>query len=185
MKEVFMDNTNAMRKGLAELQKHMSLRQIAMQSGINYLTLRNIKSGETKKVSNSVMERFDAFRDKLDLSKPTRVKAAPATAAKKPAAKKKGAAAPAKKAAAPKKAAPKKAAPKKAAPKKATAKKPASSDLYAAPKPDAAPRPTADFATPMLGDALTREIEIAEARLDYLRSLQMVEEEFLKAIGRK
>ncbi|MBR9979360.1 MAG: hypothetical protein KFH87_14845 [Bacteroidetes bacterium] len=181
-----MDNTNAMRKGLAELQKHMSLRQIALQSGINYLTLRNIKSGDTKKVSNSVMDRFNAFRDKLDLSNVNRVKAAPATAAKKQtAAKKKGTDAPVKKSASAKKATPKMAAAKKAKPKKAATKKPASAATYAAPKSTATKRPTSDFTTPMLGDALTREIEIAEARLDYLRSLQMVEEEFLKAIGRK
>jgi FtsP/CotA-like multicopper oxidase with cupredoxin domain len=171
-----MDNTTAMRKGLAELEKRMSLRQIALQSGINYLTLRNIKGGETKRVSNSVMDRFNAFRDKLDPSGAGKV-ASPAPAKK---------AAPTK--AAPKKAMAKKASakkpgPKKAAPKKAAAKTSAPVTTSPASKP--APAPTSDFRTPMLGEALTREIEIAEARLDYLRSLQMVEEEFLKAIGKK
>ena len=64
-----MDNTESMRKGIAALEKHTSLRQISLQSGINYITLRKIKNGETKNVSASVAERFEKFQKQFDPSK--------------------------------------------------------------------------------------------------------------------
>lgn len=219
-----MDNTQTMRKGLAELEKHISLRQIAIRSNINYITLRKIKSGETKNVSSGVIARFDSFKKEFDPSadvtpvrpgpKPKAAPAAPAAPAAQVAKKKPGpkpkAAAPAKKkmgrpkkeAAAPADAPVKK---KMGRPKKvvaaAPAEKPAAPARKVAAKKIAAkpgrkpgrkpaisgvtPSAATNFATPMLGDALRREIEIAEARIEYLKSLQMVEQEFLKAIGKK
>ncbi|MFZ1731901.1 MAG: hypothetical protein WBQ23_11695 [Bacteroidota bacterium] len=239
-----MDNTELMRKGIAALEKQTSLRQIGLQSGINYITLRKIKSGETKNVSSGVLARFEEFKNSFDPSsaaaskkkpgpKPKAAAAPAATAKKKPGPKPKAAAAPAaaakkkpgpkpKAAAAPaapvkKKPGPKpKAAaaapaapakkkmgrPKKvvaevaAAPAAAPAKKkpgrPKATTAKRGPKPavksTAAPKIVAEkasnFGTPILGDALNREIEIAEARIEYLKSLQMVEEEFLRAIGK-
>ncbi len=235
-----MDNTELMRKGIAELEKHISLRQIGLQSGINYITLRNIKSGETKKVSSGVMARFEKFRKQFDPAKsamdrkkpgPKPKAAAPAAAPakKKPGRKPKAAAAPVAapakkkpgrkpKAAAVPVAAPAKKKPgrkpkaavaavaaparKKPGPKPKAAvaapakKKPGRPKKTAAKpgrKPGVTPAPVArvvaenaaNFGSPLLGQALTREIEIAEARIEYLKSLQMVEVEFLKAIGRK
>jgi hypothetical protein len=221
-----MDNTEAMRKGIAALEKQISLRQIGLQSNINYITLRKIKSGETKNVSSGVLARFEAFKKQFDPSKaafakkkpgpkPKAKTAAPAaTAKKKPGPKPKAKAAVA--ATAKKKPGPK---PKAAAAAPATIakKKPGPKPKVAAaapatiarkkpgPKPKAAvasakkkpgrpkkavasesvARKSSNFGSPLLGEALTREIEIAEARIEYLQSLQMVEEEFLRAIGKK
>jgi hypothetical protein len=210
-----MDHTESMRKGIAELEKSTSLRQISMKSGINYLTLRKIKNGETKKASSGVTSRFEAFRKtfKPDTTstasrpgpkpKATAAAAPAAPAKKKPGRPKKtaapAAAAPAAPAAAPAKkkpGRPKKAAAapvKPAAPKKGVVKKAATKKKAGKPGPKpkakaAEPKPAmpvTDFTSPMLGDALKREIEIAEARIEYLRSLQMVEEEFLKAMGKR
>jgi hypothetical protein len=214
-----MDNTELVRNGIAELEKDLSLLQISKQSGISYLTLRKIKTGETKSVSSGVAAKFEKFKNSFVPGTVTKARpgrkpkavatpaaAAPAAAApakKKPGRPKKADAAPApaapakKKPGRPKKTATpvkeaaastapvKKTATKKAA-KKAAPKKKAGRPKKAA--ASAAPAPAAkrsDFSTPMLGEALYREIEIAQARLEYLQSLQMVEEEFLKAIGKK
>lgn len=222
-----MDKTEMVRKGIAELEKDISLLQISKQSGISYLTLRKIKTGETKTVSSGVASKFEKFKNSFVPGTGSKVrpgpkpKAAPAkaaTAKKKPGPKPKAASAtvaPAKKKPGrPKKAdaAPKAAAPAKKKPgrpkktttpvkdaaantapvTKAATKKAAPKKKAGRPKKAAAPAPKpaqaasrSDFGTPMLGEALYREIEIAQARLEYLKSLQMVEEEFLKAIGKK
>ena len=205
-----MDNTESMRKGLAELEKQLSLRQIAIRSNINYITLRKIKSGETKNVSTGVIARFEAFRneykpgmDEAPVRPGPKPKAKAAVTKKKPGPKPKAAAPAKKKPGRPKKsvAAPAEAPVKKkmgrpkkvvtgttAPVKKVVAKKAAKPGRKPGRKPavpTVAPRAVSDFATPMLGDALRREIEIAEARIEYLKSLQMVEQEFLKAIGKK
>ena len=199
-----MDNTESMRKGIAALTKQISLRQISLQSGINYITLRKIKSGETKKVSSGVLARFEAFKKQFDPAKAVIAKKKPgpkpkAAAAAAPAKKKPGpkpkaaaAAAPAKKKPGPKPkaaaTAPAAAAKKKPGPKPkaaATAKKKPGRPKKSAAKPAAAAAKSSNFGSPLLGEALTREIEIAEARIEYLKSLQMVEEEFLRAIGKK
>ncbi|MBE0642591.1 MAG: hypothetical protein IH600_00755 [Bacteroidetes bacterium] len=171
-----MDNTEFMRKGIAALEKHISLRQISLQSGINYITLRKIKIGETKNVSSGVAARFDAFQKQFD---PTSVKSTGKKPGPKPKAAAAAPAAPAKKKPGPKPKAAAAAAP--AAPAKKKPGRP--KKVAAAPKPVV--EQVANFGTPFLGDALAREIEIAEARIEYLKSLQMVEEEFLKAIGKK
>lgn len=197
-----MDNTQTMRKGLAELEKHISLRQIAIRSNINYITLRKIKSGETKNVSTGVIARFDAFKKDFDPAtdaapvkpgpKPKAASAAP-TAKQKPGPKPKAAAPAKKKMGRPRKDAVEPAVapvkkkmgrPRKVVattPVKKTAGKPGRKPAVSAVTPTA----VTDFTTPMLGEALRREIEIAEARIEYLKSLQMVEQEFLKAIGKK
>ncbi len=182
-----MEDIKQMQATLAKLEKSISLNQIAKRSGINYVTLMNIKKNKSKRVTDSVKQRFDAF-----VAEFTGTAAAPkvdAPAEKIPGKRgpKKGSKRAAKKA--PAKKAAKKAA-KKVTVKKATRKKPG-------PKPGrrkaAAKVPTKvedapsklDFASPVLGQALDREIEIAEARLEYLKSLREIEDEFLKAVGRK
>lgn len=207
-----MINTESMRKGITLLQKQISLRQIGLQSGINYITLRKIKSGETKNVSSGVLARFEAFQKQFDPAKAAAAKkkpgpkpksaAVPAAAAKKKPGPKPKVAAPAKK----KMGRPKKvvaAAPAAPAKKKMGRPKKTATAAAAAPvkktgakrgrkpgvKYGAATKSVAEkatnFGSPLLGEALTREIEIAEARIEYLKSLQMVEEEFLRAIGKK
>ncbi len=201
-----MDNTKTMQKGIALLEKQISLRQIAIRSGINYITLRKIKSGDTKNVSSGVMARFETFQKDFDpAAVGAKKKPGPkpkAAAKKKPGPKPKAAdasaAAPARKKPGPK---PKTAAvaapakrkpgrPKRSAAVAAPAKKTATRrGRKPGPKTAASPKIVAEkatnFGSPLLGEALTREIEIAEARIEYLKSLQMVEEEFLRAIGKK
>lgn len=167
-----MDDVQAIRNDLKAMEKHTSLLQIAKQSGINYVTLRNIKGGVSKRVTKGVKERFDAFKKKF---KPDAPKAAPAKKTVKKAAAKKAE----KKTALKVKPAAKKAAKKK--PGRKPGRKPGVKKAVAA---KAAPSKL-DFASPVLGQALDREIEIAEARLEYLKSLKEIEIEFLKAVGRK
>lgn len=164
-----MNDVKNMRTAIAGLEKHISLNQIAKRSGINYVTLMNIKKEKSKRVTDSVKARFDAF---VATFNPAPAAAAPAVSPverKKPGPKKGAKAA--------KKLTVKKAAPKKRGPKKG-AKKVVQS------KPSSSPSKL-DFASPVLGQALDREIEIAEARLEYLQSLREIEDEFLKAVGRK
>lgn len=210
-----MDELQKIRAALVVMEKHTSLRQVAIQSGINYITLRNIKSGKSGRVTESVAARFVKFQEKFTAS-PASVAsprggstkaAAPKAAAPKAAAPK--AAAP--KAAAPKAVAPKKtgpkpkaasaamptAAPKKPgpAPKPAVAKrkpgrpakaKPAAPKAAAVPAPAPAPVPAAmpEIGVSLLGGTLNKEIQMAEARLDFLKKLQQLEADFLKKIGK-
>lgn len=179
-----MDDVKEMQAVIAKLEKDISLNQMAKRSGINYVTLMNIKKNKSKRVTDGVKKRLMAFADTFTPEEGVPAKKVPA--AKVPAKRgpKKGTKRAAKKAPV-KKAAAKKTA-KKAAAKKTAAKKPG-------PKPGAkrAARRTVaapsklDFASPVLGGALDREIEIAEARLEYLKSLRDIEDEFLKAVGRK
>ena len=189
-----MDELQEMRNTIAGLEKDISLNQMAKLSGINYVTLLNIKKEKSKRVTDNVRQRFDAFVTAFKAGEVAPVKAKPGP---KKGAKKKAAAKPAAKKAV-KKAA-KKAVAKKAAVKKAAAKakpaavkaapkkrgpKPGAKKKAVAPKPVEAPTEK-DFASPMLGQALDREIEIAEARLEYLKSMREIEVEFLKALRRK
>jgi len=188
-----MEDITQMRNDIETLSKRMSLRQISLQSGVNYLTLRNIRDGKSKRVTDAVKQRFDTFKQNFD---PTRFVSsdAPTGASTEaaPLTRKRGRK-PGPKPGAKKAAAATKSAPAKAATKKAAAKKPGrkartvgkkTSKQSTAKRPTEAPSKL-DFASPVLGQALDREIEIAEARLDYLKSLRDIEAEFLKAIGRK
>jgi len=197
-----MDDVQQIRKDIEGMEKQTSLRQIALQSGINYVTLRNIKSGKSKRITKSVKDRFEAYKKKFDpnrfvssaaASKTGAPTAAASSAAPKKRGRKPGPKPGAKKTAAKKKAAKstsakatKKRMTKKTAAKKSTTRKPGRPKGAA--KKTAAPPPSSskmDFASPVLGQALDREIEIAEARLEYLKSLRDIEDEFLKAVGRK
>ena len=179
-----MDDVQAIRNDLKVMEKKMSLLQISKQSGINYVTLRNIKGGVSKRVTKGVKDRFEAFKSSFnpDAPKAAPAKAAPAKTAKKTV-KKAAAKKTAKKVAVKVKPAAKKAAKKKPGPKpgRKPGRKPGVKQAVA---PKAAPSKL-DFASPVLGQALDREIEIAEARLEYLKSLKEIEIEFLKAVGRK
>jgi len=164
-KEHGMNDVKNMRTAIAGLEKHISLNQIAKRSGINYVTLMNIKKEKSKRVTDSVKARFDAFLASFD---PTLAPAAPVagTVAKKKPGPKKGA-----------KAAVKKAAPKKRGPKKGAKKSVAAAPVAAASK--------LDYTSQNLGQVLDREIEIAQARLEYLQSLREIEDDFQRAVGRK
>lgn len=192
-----MNDVQQIRKDIEGMEKDMSLRQIALQSGINYVTLRNIKSGKSKRITDSVKDRFEAFKKQFDPNRFVSDKAAttataPAAAAPSTTTKKRGRK-PGPKPGAKKKTAKKTAAKsttkrvtKNTAAKKTTGRKPGRPKGKT--KKTAAPPPSSskmDFASPVLGQALDREIEIAEARLEYLRSLREIEDEFLKAVGRK
>lgn len=204
-----MDELQKIRAALAVMAKHISLRQVAIQSGINYITLRNIKSGKSGRVTDSVAERFVKFQEKFSASpaaagagRVSTAKAAPAKAAPAeapaPAPKKRGpkpkAAAPVA-AAAPKKRGPKpKAAPVEVAPapkkpgpkpKAAAAKKKVVRAAKAKPAaPKAAPAALPEVSLSLLGGTLTKEIAMAEARLDFLKELQKLEADFLRKIGK-
>lgn len=199
-----MDELQKIRAALAVMAKHISLRQVAIQSGINYITLRNIKSGKSGRVTDSVAERFVKFQEKFSASpaavaagRVSKAKAAPAEAPA-PAPKKRGpkpkAAAPVA-AAAPKKRGPKpKAAPVEVAPapkkpgpkpKAAVAKKKVVRTAKAKPAaPKAAPAALPEVSLSLLGGTLTKEIAMAEARLDFLKELQKLEADFLRKIGK-
>lgn len=199
-----MDDVQEIRKDLERMEKDMSLRQISLQSGVNYVTLRNIKSGKSKRITQSVKERFETFKDQFDpnrfVSESAATTATAPTAAAPSAAPKKRGRKPGPKPGTKKTATKKSSAKstssstsaKKSATKKSAAKK-TSGRKQGRPKGTTRKESTAtpsspskmDFASPVLGQALDREIEIAEARLEYLQSLREIEEEFLKAVGRK
>jgi len=170
-----MDDIKQMQATIAKLEKNISLNQMAKRSGINYVTLMNIKKDKSKRVTDSVKKRFYDFANSFTPGEGVPAKKVPAAKAPAKPGPKKGV-----------KRAAKKSAVKKAAVKKAAAKKPGPKPgaKKAARKAVAAPSKL-DFASPVLGTALDREIEIAEARLEYLKSLREIEDEFLKAVGRK
>ncbi len=261
-----MDLLKDLQAIIKQLEASVSLNQVAKMSGMNYITLRNIKFGKSKNVTEAVAERLRAFASTFtppaaDAPKPrpgrkpaavpsakksmkkdaapkagavkkttkktvalpaaeapasdallvpdapapvapkkrgrpkkaaAAVAAAPAAPAKKRGRPKKAAvavaidaaaAAPAKKRGRPKKDAGvkpvvAKAAPKKAAPKK-RGRKPGSGVKSAA-----APAAT-EFTSLVMMTDLKRQIELAEARLAYLRSLEKVEAEFIAKMGGK
>lgn len=66
-----MDAVTELKQKIGELEKHLSLRQVALQSGINYITLRNIKFGKSSRVTDSVMQRLLKFYSGFNPSKNT------------------------------------------------------------------------------------------------------------------
>jgi len=56
-----MDAVTELKQKIGELEKQISLRQIALQSGVNYITLRNIKFGKSTRVTDGVMQRLTQF----------------------------------------------------------------------------------------------------------------------------
>lgn len=191
--EYFMDELQKIRAALAVMEKHTSLRQVSIQSGINYITLRNIKSGKSGRVTDSVVARFNKFQEKFAASpnavaSPRPTKAAPAPAASAPASKKPG---PKPKTAGKKPgpkpkavAAPAPAAPKKPGPKPKPGRKAAGRPKKAVPVSAPAPQPANLPVSGLLGGTLSKEIAMAEARLDFLKQLQKLEADFLKKIGK-
>lgn len=195
-----MKSVEDIRNAILTLEKDRSLRQISLLSGMNYITLRNIKVGTTKKVSRKVIAQFSTWFSSFDpatalpiLQKPGRKpggKTSPA--AGKPTPKVKG------------KATAEKAAPVAApvpplplptpAPKpvaKVTKKK-RGRPARVAPAPTlptpkavspAAPTPPTFDATLLLGSELKKAIRETEARLVFLRSLEKAESEYRKMLG--
>jgi hypothetical protein len=138
---IIMANTKELQNGLAKVKKHLSLRQVAIQSGMNYITLRNIATGKTQQVTDKVAAQLKKFVSAFD----------PATS--KPVLKKRGRK-PGVKAATIVSAKPKAAAPKTAAPK-ATPK-------AAAPK--ATPKAAAPKATPKVAPKAAPKVTKAVAK---------------------
>lgn len=191
--EYFMDELQKIRAALAVMEKHTSLRQVSIQSGINYITLRNIKSGKSGRVTDSVAARFNKFQEKFAASpnavaSPRTTKAAPAPVASTPASKKPG---PKPKTAGKKpgpkpkaETAPAPVAAKKPGPKPKARRKAAGRPKKAVPASAPAPQPANLPVSGLLGGTLSKEIAMAEARLDFLKQLQKLEADFLKKIGK-
>ena len=198
-----MDQLKEMQAGIAELENHISLRQIALQSKINYITLRNIKGGKSQRVTSGVSSRFKEFKDVFDPSKvdkklsrrgrkpkaavamPAATAAAPTTATTTAPAPKAAVAIAPKAAAAPKR---KPGRPKKsiaaAVPAKAVVKKKRKYTRKAGKKAvNVQVKPVKTVS--MLGGALKNEIAATEARLDYLKKMQKAEADYQKALGNK
>ncbi len=187
-----MDDLQKIRAAIAIMEKKTSLRQVALQSGINYITLRNIKSGKSGRVTDGVIARFNAFEAQFAASPESTTvrrgrKPASAASPEKPGRKAKvalkagKAPAPVKRVLVAKPKVKAKLAPKPKAKPKAKAK-----GRPAAPKaisPVAAVK-SPDLASSLLGGTLTKEIRMAEARLDFLKQLQKLESDFLRKIGK-
>lgn len=183
-----MPTIKELRADIAKMEKDTSLRQIALQSKINYITLRNIKFGKSKRVTDAVARRLLAFKAAFDPKAP------------KPAGKKRGRK-PGKKAAPKAKTALKPKAPVKAkatrkaakpvpaplmkaapAPKPVPVAKPTGKKRGRKPRAIAAPMSAAQSTSLLLGSNLAREISVTEARLRYLRQLQQVEAAYVSAV---
>ncbi len=192
---------------IAELEKSISLNQIAHRSGMNYITLRNIKLGKSANVTESVARRLREFaatftppqdagarprRGRKPKAVAAKTQPAQSSAPKKRGRPKKDAAAAVpvavesevapvvkRKAGRPRKtvdaAAQTASAPKKRGRKPGTGRKIAPVMRAAAP----------EFPSIILGEELTRQIKMLEARLAYLRSLEKAEAEFIAKMGGK
>ena len=196
-----MASIKEMQGALAKLGKMISVRQIAIQSGVNYITVRNIIGGKSKRITEPVELRLKKFIAGFN---PDAAAAAPKRRGRKPGSKniKKPASAPAVSApkaappkgvtpkaaaqvsaapaAAPKAAAPKVAAPKAAAPKTRKRRgRPPRANVAVAPPPASK---TSDFASMIMGNQLADEIRKCKQRLEYLTALQKVEEAYRKAV---
>lgn len=194
-----MISVKDMQASLAKVGKKLPVRQIAIQSKVNYLTMRNIMSGKSKRITKSVEDRLNAFLASYNPD-------APPAPAKKPG-RKPGTTTAKKKLVAPRKPVAKSAAAKpaaKAAPAKAVKRRgrPPRAKVQAA--PEAAPakavkrrgRPPRAKVTPapapaakapetgslIMGSRLQEEIRKTKARLDYLLALQKLEETYLNAV---
>jgi len=53
-------------KAIKEMQKSISLRQIAIQSSVNYITLRNILFGKQERVTSKVEKKIENFYGDFD-----------------------------------------------------------------------------------------------------------------------
>lgn len=171
-----MPNVKELQTALANVTKTLSLYQVGIRSKINYVTLRNIKSGKSTRVTEGVSKRLMKF---IDAYKPE----APAKAARGRIAKTPKVAAPK----APKKSAPAQKTGKRGRPRKQieTAPKPRKIGKRGRPKKQIAATPAPQgTATPamFLGEALVKEIGFVKARLDWLLSLQRAEATYIKAI---
>jgi len=177
-----MESIQDIQNRIKALTKHISLRQIALKSGVNYITLRNIKGGKSKRITADVAERFRKFDASF---KPASGSSATAVAVKPDAATPKGLK-PGTKAARGKKAAKapvksskqEKARERKPAVKKQTRRgRPPKKEIGAPVQPAPAPHGAG-----LLGARLADEIHSVEARLQYLRGLQRVEAEYLRLL---
>jgi len=153
---VHMNTIKEVQDGISKLTKSISLRQVAIQSGINYITIRNIKSGKSKRVTDSVLDRFTAFYNSFT---PGSAKISSTKKGKKVVAK---------------------VAAKKVIAKNTTPKKKATRRRTRSKTPVT---PVASTSTVLLGGNLKKELRLAQARLDYLRSLEKAEKDYLAMIG--
>jgi hypothetical protein len=160
-----MADVKELQTALGKITKTMSLRQVGLQSKIGYLTLRNIKLGKTKRVTEVVSERLRKFLEAYTPEGATKVK----TTGKKGAAPDIQPQIKPRKRGRPKK----QAAPAAAPRKRGRPKKQAT--VVAADKGGAAP-------VMYLGEALVKEIAVVKARLDWLLSLQKAEATYIRAI---
>jgi uncharacterized Zn finger protein len=177
-----MNDVKEIKKQLSAMEKNTSLRQIAIHSGINYITLHNIKSGKSNRVTQGVTERFNAFKEKFDADPKAfpslRGKATEAVTKQAPEKKQKQQAATVKPAAV------KTTVAKKSSPKKATTKKKTATPAVKAKTVPTSPAALPEAQTMLLGQSLQKEIEVTEARLDFLKQLRKLENEYLRKIGR-
>jgi hypothetical protein len=195
-----MPTVKELQTALADVTKTLSLYQVGKRSKINYVTLRNIKSGKSTRVTEGVSKRLMKFIDAYQPEAAVKIKRGRIAKTPKAAASK----APAVKA--PKKAAPGRKTGKRGRPRKQIVAAPApkttgkrgrpKKQIVAAPAPkktgkrgrpkkQIAPAPSPQgTATPamFLGDALVKEIGLVKARLDWLLSLQRAEATYIKAI---
>ena len=153
-----MDQVKEFQEALAKHEKNISVRQVALRSGINYITLRNIKLGKSKRVTARVASQLRKFL--ATLQSPAMPEPAPKRVVK-PAPKV------AKKLGRP----PKVVRARRGRPPKAVVQSPV-----------AAPAKTVAFTSVLLGDKLHGEIALAKARLAYLQTLEQAEATYLKAI---
>lgn len=165
-----MATVKEIKDGISKLEKTISLRQIALRSGINYITLRNIKLGKSSRVTDGVAKRFKNFTTAFD---PAAESLNPVRRGRKPKAAAKAAPAP-------------KATP---APKAAPAPKAKRRRRLGRPrlKPSPAPAPTVSSTRSPLLDSqkLAAEILETQARLDYLKVLQKAQQDYFRLIGNK
>ena len=208
-----MESINEVKDALAEMEKVISLRQIALQSGVNYVTLRNIKFGKSQRLTEGVITKLANFKSTFspDTTKPEMKKrgrrpkevaeVAPVAVAAAPVV----APAPTEIVVTP----PPVAAPvaPKAAKRVVVKKRAKKADVVSAPKkrgrvagkkypvkklavkaekatePITHARPAVSMA--FLGTMLDDEIRSTSARLEYLQSLKKIELEYLKKINSK
>ena len=67
MAPITFDSTpSSIKKAIKEMQKSISLRQIAIQSGVNYITLRNILFKDQDRITSKVNKRIETFYKRFD-----------------------------------------------------------------------------------------------------------------------
>ena len=149
-----METVKDVRDGIMKMEKSISLRQIALRSGINYITVRNIRFGKSKRVTEGVVNRFKQFQSTFNADTITPVKRG-----RKPGVK-------------------------NAAPTAASAAKKGRRGRRPGARKSSMASPAQAPSGLLMGSALKSEIAQAQARLEYLRILEKAEAAYLKFVGR-